>query len=172
MILPVPVKPWVKFLLEQQYSKKNKPIPIRADSDIGNILMLARSEADGGRIALHELTNENNPFVEDELEHNLEIVRFEVEGLFREGVFLVDTIPAISRALDSYFRIFAKAFSAGYRSFLNSERASAIAFMNLYGLKEGVIKQDTMIKMVQRENAKMRNPFVGEVRGKKRRQRW
>ena len=56
-------------------------------------------------------------------------------------------------------KIFLKGYSFGYRSLLNSELASAVSFYRLYGMTENKIKQDTLVKILQRESKELKDPF-------------
>lgn len=157
MILSVPVKPWVKILLKKQYGKE--PIAIRANSDIGSILLLSVSAKDKFRLTVADLTEEEaQDIMPDSLVPN-EVISFQLGGTFLKGVIIADTIPLISYALEGYAKIFLKGYSFGYRSLLNSELASAVSFYRLYGFTENKIKQDTLVKILQRESKELKDPY-------------
>jgi hypothetical protein len=158
MILPVPVKPWVRHLLVKQYGKE--PIAVRSNSDIGSILILAVSDPDSLRLSIDDISEENQEeLVSVNFPDDVKTVRFLLGGKFKKGVIITDMLPMISNSLESYFKIFLKGYSIGYRSLLNSEAASGKAFANLYSFKEDVIKEDNLIKIIQRESKEMANPF-------------
>lgn len=157
MILSVPVKPWVKHLLKKQYGKE--PINIRANSDIGSFLLLAISAKDKLRLNVDDLTEEEAQEVMPASKEEYEVISFLLGGTFLKGVILADTIPLISFALEGYAKIFAKGYSFGYRTLLNSELSSAVSFYRLYDFSEKKIKQDNLIKIIQRESKEMRDPY-------------
>lgn len=157
MILSVPVKPWVKILLKKQYGKE--PIAIRANSDIGSILLLAVSAKDKFRLTVADLTEEDAQDIMPDTGVSNEVISFQLGGTFLKGVIIADTIPLISSALEGYAKIFLKGYSFGYRSLLNSELSSAVSFYRLYGFTENKIKQDTLVKVVQRESKELKDPF-------------
>lgn len=156
MILSVPVKPWVKHLFKKQYGKE--PIAVRANSDIGSILLLSVSAKDKFRLTIGDLTEEDAQGIMPESEE-YEVLSFMLGGSFQKGVIIADTIPLISNALEGYAKIFFKGFSIGYRTLLNSELSSAVSLYRLYGFTEKKIKQDTLVKTVQRESKEMKDPF-------------
>lgn len=157
MILSVPVKPWVKHLLKKQYGKE--PIEVRSNTDVGSILLLAVSAKDKFRLTVGELTEEQSEEIMP-TDEQYEVISFLLGGIFLKGVIIADSLPLISNALESYCKVFAKGYSIGYRSLLNSELSSAVALYRLYEFKEKIIKQDTLVKIVQREFKEMKNIFT------------
>ena len=158
MILSIPVKPWVKILLKKQYGKE--PIAIRANSDIGSILILAVSAKDKFRLTTADLTEEDaQDIMPADAGIANEVISFQLGGTFLKGVIIADTIPLISSALEGYAKIFMKGYSFGYRTLLNSELSSAVSFYRLYGFTENKIKQETLVKIVQRESKELKDPF-------------
>jgi hypothetical protein len=155
MILSVPVKPWVKHLLKKQYGKE--PIAIRANSDVGSFLMLSLSAKDRFRLTVDDLTEEDAEGIMPDCEEEYEVLSFMLGGRFLKGVIIADTIPLISYALEGYARIFAKGYSLGYRTLLNSELSSAVSFYRLYQFPEKKLKQDRLVKIIQRESKEMKD---------------
>lgn len=156
MILSVPVKPWVKHLLKKQYGKE--PIAVRANSDIGSFLILSVSAKDRFRLTVGDLTEEHAEGLMPESEE-YEVISFMLGGSFLKGVIIADTIPLISYALEGYAKIFAKGYSIGYRSLLNSELSSAVSFYRLYEYTEKKVQQSTLVKIIQRESKEMKDPL-------------
>lgn len=156
MILSVPVKPWVKHLLKKQYGKE--PIAVRANSDIGSFLILSVSAKDRFRLTVGDLTEEDAQGIMPEGEE-YEVISFMLGGSFLKGVIIADTIPLISYALEGYAKIFAKGYSIGYRSLLNSELSSAISLYRVYEYTEKKVQQTTLVKIIQRESKEMKDPL-------------
>lgn len=156
MILSVPVKPWVKHLLKKQYGKE--PIAVRANSDIGSFLILSVSAKDRFRLTVGDLTEEDAQGIMPE-DEEYEVISFMLGGSFLKGVIIADTIPLISYALEGYAKIFAKGYSIGYRSLLNSELSSAVSLYRVYEFTEKKVQQSTLVKIIQRESKEMKDPL-------------
>jgi hypothetical protein len=168
MILPVPVKPWVRHLLIQQYGKE--PFEFRSNSDIGSILLLAVADADTLRLSVDDLTEETQEELAQAFDFkDCQVVRFKLGGKFKDGVIIADMLPLMANALEGYFKTYVKGFSIGYRVLLNSELASAKVLYQLFNFNEDIIKLDNLIKIIQREGKEMRDPLYGQYRPKRNR---
>lgn len=166
MILPVPVKPWVRHLLIQQYGKE--PMEFRSNSDIGSILLLAVADADSLRLSVTDLTEENQEELAQTFDFkDSEVIRFKLGGKFKNGVIIADMLPLIANALEGYFKAFVKGYSIGYRTLLNSELASAKVLHQIYRFNEDIIKLDNLTKIVQRESKEMKDPLQGHYKAKR-----
>lgn len=174
MIITIPVKPYVKHLLIEHYGKD--PIAVRANSDLGQIFMLSVWNSVFLNVTFG-WKGQNVPGLEDELKdwiadelgecgkdeldmpEGLVELRFKLGGKFKRGLLLPDVMLQLGKSLESYVRIYMKGFSHGYRCLFNSGRSSAVVFHGLFGFPEEVLSRDNAEKIVQRENAEMKDPI-------------
>jgi hypothetical protein len=159
MILQIPVKPYVKNIIKQHYGKE--PIPIRANSDLGSIFLLAMNEKSWLRLAytVDKPSEENdNAELVICLQEGACVLEFELGGNFARNMqILPDKLAQIGDGLEGYSKIFMKAFSIGYRCLLNSEMSSANAFWALHHFKEDDLTQDNCYKIIQRETREIKD---------------
>jgi hypothetical protein len=153
MILPVPVKPYVHHLITKQYGKKN--INVRVNSDLGYIFWLAfsdRNVADCLFLPIADVTDE----IEIQIPEGMKELTFYLGGKFdKEGINPL-MIQRLTYALESYSRIFMKAFSQGYRCLYDSEHSSALVFHKLYEFDEDILTEANAVKIIQRESKEMK----------------
>jgi hypothetical protein len=169
MLLPIPVKPFVRHLLIKHYGKE--PIAVRANSDLGQIFLLAVVRKAYLNLTFNWvgdvpprkfgdlLFDDAEDVIEIEMPANYVEIKFELNGKFNAGVIMPDMIEQLGRSLESYARIYMKAFSHGYRTLFNSSRNSALVFHELYEFDEDVLSRDNCEKIIQRENAEVKDPI-------------
>jgi hypothetical protein len=157
MILQIPVKPFVKHVLKQHYGRE--PIPVRANSDLGTIFLLAMNEKSWLRLAysLDRPAEGDDEELVIDTTGKLTNIDFVVSGNFKNLQILPDKLAQIGQTLESYSKIFMKGFSMGYRCLLTSEVSSATAFWQLHNFNEDELSVDNCIKIIQRENREIRD---------------
>ncbi|MFN3381424.1 MAG: hypothetical protein ACK41O_18335 [Runella zeae] len=148
MIITIPVKPHVKKFVTKFYGRE--PVYVRADSKLGRLFVLAFSKGLNIPLDTTDL---------DELkEHSKEVLcdlKFDVR--FDGGVSNItpDNLNRMSFALDAEFEKASYFFAMGRRVFFNSEKAAVKHFLQICDIGEDVLKEDTAVKMVQRDRAKV-----------------
>lgn len=144
MILTVPVKGYVRAFLLSEFGRE--PIRIRANSDLGTILLLAFQRS-GERVDLEQVD-----LVEGEDGLPTASLKFELGSTFERGFALgPDLLPQLTSALTAYFRQSMYYFSEGRRTLFNSEMASVRLFLAIKKIDEELLTEETAVKMAQRE---------------------
>ena len=147
MLVPVPVKPYVKRFLLKEFGKE--PIRVRANSDLGSILLLSFQRGENVSVSSINLADT------EELHHEydkLVSVTFELGCTFERGAAIVpDRLLQLTNALMAYFRQSLYYFCVGRRTLFNSEMASVKLFLKMYAISEDELSEDTAVKMAQRE---------------------
>lgn len=144
MKLTVPVAPHVKKFLLKEFGPE--PIYVRANSDLGRVLVLPFSK--GVHVPPDEFDLEKEGVDSKGL---TAVVEFEVGFAFERGSIIPDRLLLLSSALNGVFRQALYYFAQGRRTLHNSELASVRQFLAIYGLTEDDIQQSTAIKIAQRE---------------------
>lgn len=181
MIVTVPVKPFVNHLLIKLYGQA--PIPVHIRSDIGNMFVLAITkqkyltsifnyyEVDATaikaiskaiEIPMDDDISTKLAEAKDESEEKLVSLDFQLSAKFDSSLLVPGLLAELGKCMESFARIYMKAYSVGYRTLLNSEVNSATVFHRLHDFHEDVLTMDNAIKIIQREVGKMKDPIGGK----------
>ncbi len=144
MKLTVPVAPHVKKFLIKEYG--SEPIYVRANSDLGRVLILPFSK--GVHVPPDEFDLKEQGVPTGGLTDKID---FEVGFSFDRGAIIPDRLLLLSLALNGVFRQALYFFTQGRRTLYNSELSAVKHFLKLYGLTEEDIQESTAIKISQRE---------------------
>ncbi|TAF48658.1 MAG: hypothetical protein EAZ63_03655 [Runella slithyformis] len=154
MILTIPVKAYVRCFLTKFYGRE--PIYVRADSKLGRLFVLCFSKGLNVPIDATDLgeLQEHLEELGKREENKVVDVRFDVR--FENGLTNVtpNNLVRMSYALEAEFEKGAFFFSLGRRVFFNSEKASVKHFLQICDIKEDELKEDTAVKIVQRDRKK------------------
>lgn len=144
MLLTVPVKPAVRRFLIKEFGKE--PIQVRANSDLGGILLLAFAKGENIPLDALEITEDELP------EHStLKPIQFQLGEKFTRKALAPESRLLLTNALTSYFRTCLYYYTIGRRTLFDSEMSAVKLFRKQYGIPEEELSEESAIKIAQRE---------------------
>lgn len=144
MLLSVPVKPCVRRFLLKEFGRE--PIAVRANSDLGGILLLAFAKGESVPLEAMELSADELPDFD-----NLTPIQFQLGETFRRSALSPNSRVLLTNALMAYFRTCLFFYTLGRRTLFDSEMSAVKLFLKVYNIREDELTEEAAIKIAQRE---------------------
>lgn len=144
MLLNVPVRKCVRRFLIKEFGRE--PISVRANSDLGGILLLA--------FARGEWVDPEDVSLSDEVvqeQSQLVPVQLKLGDKFRRGSLSPNAYALLGNALLAHFRQALYYYTIGRRTLYSSEMSAVKLFLRQYNIPEEELTEESAIKIAQRE---------------------
>ena len=139
-------------------------IPLIPGLSMPSCLRDASPDAWGRRVLINRKLGmkgaETSEFELDELTYLLEsgsdrigALDFQLSAKFDSCLIVPGLLMELGKCMESFARIYMKAYSVGYRTLLNSEVNSATVFHRLHDFHEDVLTMDNAIKIIATDDA-------------------